>query len=121
METEHPSSPLLHVDCLGHVYAENVPNALTSESRKKSKMKSCPDASSDVRRATEVEVHPTKCEAVGNESGDHIGECDLEVHRYRGCPIVVRILSIIPSSKVHTRNERQDEDAQHWFPGNFNL
>lgn len=39
VKTEQPSSPLLHMDCLGHVYAENEPNALTSESRKR-KMKS---------------------------------------------------------------------------------
>jgi hypothetical protein len=39
VKTEHPSSPLLHVDCLGHIYAENEPNALTSKPRER-KMKS---------------------------------------------------------------------------------
>lgn len=40
-------------------------------------------------------------------------------HWYRDYPIVRRILSIISSSKVHTRNERQNENARDTDPKPF--
>jgi hypothetical protein len=68
------------MDCLGHVYVENKPNALTSKPQVKKKRyeKQTQKLSAGVGGLPRVEYQRIVCEAVGTKSGDPLGEYDRD-------------------------------------------